>query len=88
MTSEEDISSQKSLIQTICFSLGTTKGVCEALFQNAALGLASELGWGVVSRWLLNLCGIISDVLGSSAAGLVTFAVREILHLICIILIC
>lgn len=82
------ISSQKSLIQTIWFSLSTTKGVCEALFQNAALRLASELGWGVVSHWLLNLRGIISDALGSSATGLVTFAVRVLLLLRCIILIC
>lgn len=58
-----DISSQQTLIQTVCFGLSTTRGVCKTLFQNAALGLAPELGWGVVPHRLLSVCGISRDVL-------------------------
>lgn len=58
-----DMSCQQGLTQAVYFCPSTTRGVCEALFQYAALGLAPEMGWGVVPHWLLSVCGISSDVL-------------------------
>lgn len=42
------LSSQRSLMQAKCFSLGTARDVCELLFQITALRLAPKLGWAVV----------------------------------------
>lgn len=52
-----------SKLDTVCFDLSTTRGVCKALFQNAAPGLAPELGWGVEPHWLFSVGSISSDVL-------------------------
>lgn len=74
---------QQGLIQTVYFCLNTTRGVCEALFHNATLGLAPEIGWGVVPHWLLSVCGISSDVLWqfSSTTGHICLQSASAFHL-------
>lgn len=78
-----DMSCQQGLIQTVYFCLSTTRGVCEALFQHAALGLAPEMGWGVVPHWLLSVRGISSDVLWqfSSTTGHICLQSAPAFHL-------